>query len=283
MLAATIGVFDGVHRGHRFLIRTLCDEAAARGLEPAVVVIHPSNLSRITTDEEQNKLLNSLGITHILRFDLDDIHQLTAQEFLTLLQELYHVTFLLMGYDHRFGSDLLTYEQIINAPWLNTLHLNIRHCTPYTEHPTFSSSAAREAITAGDIERANEILGHPYTLTGTVVHGNAIGRTIGFPTANILPPHDKLLPPPGVYNGLSTFDFERSGHSTYPALINIGSNPTVGNDHTTIEAYLPDYHGDNFYDQTMTVSLTKRIREERHFGSLEQLKAQITQDVASIR
>lgn len=254
---ATIGTFDGVHRGHQFLLDTLCREAAARSLRPLVVVIDKGTNNRLTTPEEQNELLKKYPL-QIIHYQLDDVRHLKAHEFLSSLD--FHLSALLMGYNHRFGSDLLDYKQLsaVSGP------LSVISCP---RGPEVSSSQIREALVNGNIELANSMLGYDYTLTGTVVHGNAIGRTIGFPTANIQVESCKLIPKSGVY-------------AAKDALVNIGH--ALNNDHLTIEAYLPNYDGPDFYGSTLSLELTRRLRDEQHFHSLDELQAQIRLDLQQI-
>ena len=254
---ATIGTFDGVHKGHQFLLDTLCREAEQRGLRPIVVVIDRDTTNRLTTPEEQDVLLKkySLFINH---YSLTDIRNLTAVEFLSTFN--CQLSTLLMGYNHRFGSDQLDYNQLsaISGP------LSVISCP---KGPDVSSSQIRQALLAGNIEAANTMLGYNYTLTGTVVHGNAIGRTIGFPTANIQVDSCKLIPKPGVYAAKN-------------ALVNIGQ--ALNNDHLTIEAYLPDYQGPDFYGSTLSFQLVRRLRDEQHFNSLDDLQSQIRLDLQQL-
>ncbi len=287
--AATIGFFDGVHKGHRFLLGELHRVAAEEGLQSAVITfdehpetvlgrnlktsLQPSTEERedkplLTTPEERAALLKETGIDEIFLFRFDVIRQMTAAEFMAVLHERCGVEVLLMGYDHRFGSDRLT-----NIADYAALGQSVGIAVvPVAEAPggTVSSSKIRKALLAGDITAANAMLGYAYTLSGTVVHGNGLGHTIGFPTANIQPAACKLIPAAGVY-------------AAEGALVNIGTNPTVGNDHVTIEAYFPDYHGADLYGQTVSLRLLRRIREERKFASLDELKNQIQSDLESIK
>lgn len=251
---ATIGTFDGVHKGHQFLLDTLCHEAASRGLQPVVVVIDKGTNNRLTTPEEQNGLLKKYT-SNIIHFALSDVQHLTAMEFLSTLGS--PISTLLMGYNHRFGSDQLDYKQLSAISG----KMDVISCP---KGPDVSSSAIRQALVNGDIELANSMLGYNYTLAGTVVHGNAIGRTIGFPTANIQVDSCKLIPKPGVY-------------AAKDALVNIGH--ALNNEHLTIEAYLPNYDGPDFYDSRLSLQLTRRLRDEQHFASLAELKAQIQLDL----
>lgn len=265
---ATIGTFDGVHKGHLYLLETLCREAGQRGLEPVVIVIDKPHSQRLTTPEEQDALLKKYKI-HIANYKLDDVRHLTALDFLNLLQRDYNVTTLLMGYDHRFGADQLDYKQLSAV----SCQLAVISCP---QGPEVSSSKIREALLAGDLAAANDMLGYDYTLSGSVVHGNAIGRTIGFPTANIQMDPCKLIPRSGVYAAIT------QNPSSLTALVNIGTNPTVGNDHVSVEAYMPDYQGPDFYGQYLTLQLVRRLRDEQFFASLDQLKQQIQSDLRAL-
>ena len=254
-----------MHKGHQFLLSTLCREAEKRGLQPLVVVIDKPSTHRLTTPDEQDALLSQYT-SHITHYTLDDIRHLSALEFLSTLNAK-HATInaLLMGYDHRFGADQLNFAQLQSS--ISNQQFEVISC-PSTDAP-ISSSKIRAALENGDVETANNMLGYPYTLTGTVVRGNGIGHTIGFPTANIQPDSRKLIPKPGVY-------------AAENALVNIGTNPTVGNDHLTIEAYLPNYQGPDFYDQILSLRLTRRLRDEHHFSSLSALQSQIQQDLTQL-
>ena len=273
--AATIGFFDGVHVGHQYLLAALRRVASERGLKSAVLTldVHPQAVlagvaqQLLTTVDERTELLKQNGIDEVFLFRFDVIRQMTALEFMRLIHERCAVDTLLMGYDHRFGSDRLTsfadYEAFAKQVGIELVAVSE---TPDIE---VSSSKIRTALLAGDIEQANAMLGYPYSLTGTVVRGNGIGHTMGFPTANIEPDACKLVPKVGVY-------------AAEGALVNIGTNPTVGNERVTIEAYLPDYKGRDFYGQTLTLRFTKRIRDEKKFASLDELKAQIQKDLSNL-
>ena len=277
--AATIGFFDGVHKGHRFLLGELRRIAAERGLQSAVLTLdeHPETVLSgnakplLTTAAERTELLKQTGIDEIFLFHFDVIQQMTAAEFMRVIRERCGVEVLLMGYDHQFGSDRLTdFEEY--AALGAELGIEV---LPVGKAPEgeVSSSKIRKALLAGEISHANEMLGYPYLLSGKVVHGNGIGHKIGFPTANVSVAPEKLIPKTGVYAGIA---------QRYQCLVNIGTNPTIGNDHVTIEAYLIDYEGGDLYGQTLKLQLTRRIRDERKFDSIEELTQQIRADVHSV-
>lgn len=275
---ATIGFFDGVHAGHRYLISRLRDEAERRGLDSAILTFeqHPETILRgttkplLTTFEERTALLKAEGVTEIFCFNFEVIQMMTAEEFMHILVNNCGVTVLLMGYDHHFGSDHLSsfadYQAAAARAGLTIL--------PIEQAPEgdVSSSKIRRALQRGAIESANIMLGYPYTLTGQVVHGRGLGRTIGFPTANIAVPEEKILPANGVYA------VEADG---MPAILNIGTNPTVGDNAITLEVHIPDFAGD-LYDQQLSIRLMRFIREEKRFDSLEALQQQIRRDLQSL-
>ena len=282
---ATIGFFDGVHTGHRFLFAQLCSEGKARGLDPLIITFdtHPRTVLQsdfvpqlLTSFAERKALLDSYGEVLVLPFE--KIRPLTAEGFLRFLHDSFGVSVLLMGYDHRFGSDklrkasdyrkvgeecgveVLTMREFMNGEW----HV--------------SSTEIRLALQNGNIAVANELLGRPWSLRGNVVHGNGLGRTLGFPTANIRPDDPyKIIPKAGVYS------VEVQGDSIQwtKGICNIGTNPTVGNSQTTIEVHIPSFSGD-LYGQSLEIRFLRFMREERQFDNLETLRRQIKADVDNI-
>ena len=275
---ATIGFFDGVHKGHQFLFTHLRALAQERGLAPLIVTFdtHPRAVldadyipQLLTSREEREKHLSQYG--EVLMLPFADIQPLTAQEFMTRLRDEYGVSVLLMGYDHRFGSDRLKhpqdYRRVGEQCGVEVLTLN-----EYVENEWHvSSTEIRLALENGNIVMANELLGRPYTLRGRVVHGKALGRTIGFPTANIAPLDPlKVIPKTGVY--LAYVDTPLRDNT--PSFVNIDTN-------RLIEVYVPSFKGD-LYDQILKIRFVRFLREERHFETLEELQAQIKEDVDSI-
>ncbi len=282
---ATIGFFDGVHKGHRYLFEQLRKCAAEHEATPLIFTFlqHPRSVLThdcpplLTTVEERELLLGQFGDVHF--FDFAEVQPLTALQFLDYLADRWKVKHLLMGFNHHFGSDgRLTDEQY--AAYAQQAGIKVVRALPYSEDDLRpSSTKIRTALQQGNIQEANKMLGYEYMLTGRVVHGRMIGRQIGFPTANIMPQADKLVPAAGVYK--ATVSDERLAFSGKPALVNIGTNPTVGNTHQTIEVHIPGFEGD-LYNQPLTLHFVKRLREERRFGSLDELKAQIQKDYETI-
>ena len=273
---ATIGFFDGVHKGHRYLFKQLKEEAAARGLKPLIVTFeeHPRTVLQsdyipklLSTKEERKALLSAYGEVVMLRFSM--IRDLTAEQFMIRLKEEYGVEVLLMGYDHRFGSDGLRnpedYCRVGAKQGIEVLRMEEYQAG--TQH--VSSTEIRTALEKGDVERAKELLGRPYALFGKVVHGKGLGRTIGFPTANIEPEEpNKIIPMAGVYA------VEVTGYGLQvTGICNVDAKGTI-------EVHILDYKGD-LYDQPLEIQFERFIREERQFHSLDELQQQIKADVDS--
>ncbi|MBO5673612.1 MAG: riboflavin biosynthesis protein RibF [Paludibacteraceae bacterium] len=277
---ATIGFFDGVHRGHRFLFAQLHELAHEHHLEPLIFTFdrHPKELltgvcpPMLTTYEERQQLLALHAEVRVLPFA--DVQRLTAEQFMCYLKEQEGVETLLMGYDHCFGSDLLKgfseYEKVARRVGL---HVERAHECLVDSLPV-SSSRIRKLLAAKCIEQVNRLLGYKYSISGVVEHGNAIGTKLGFPTANIRLNSSKQLPPSGVYAVLANVNGVE-----YKALANIGTNPTVGNDYLSLEVHLLDFKGD-LYDKQLTISFLSFLRKERKFNSLAELQSQIAEDIS---
>ena len=280
---ATIGFFDGVHRGHRFLFAQLHEHAKLLHLSPVIYTFseHPKQLltgqspAMLTTNAERETLLRAYG--EVCFLDFSAVQHLTAEQFMRYLHDEQDVAALLIGYDHHFGSDRLKgfaeYEKIARTIGL---HVERAHECLVDSLPV-SSSRIRKLLAASQIDQVNRLLGYTYSVSGVVEHGNAIGATIGFPTANIRLDSAKQLPASGVYSVMA----QVSGVE-YKALANIGTNPTVGNDHLSLEVHLLDFQGD-LYDQSLTISFLSFLREEKKFGSLAELKKQIELDISNIQ
>jgi riboflavin kinase/FMN adenylyltransferase len=279
---ATIGFFDGVHRGHRFLFAQLQEHAKLHHLSPVIYTFdsHPKQLlmgqapAMLTTYEERKALLQNYGEIHFL--DFSSVQHLTAEQFMRSLYEQEEVEVLLIGYDHHFGSDRLKgfheYEKIARKIGL---HVERAHECLVDGLPV-SSSRIRKLLAAAQIDQVNRLLGYTYSVSGGVEHGNAIGTTIGFPTANMRLDSAKQLPASGVYSVMAMVDGVE-----YKALANIGTNPTVGNDYLSLQVHLLDFQGD-LYDQPLTISFLSFLRKEQKFDSLSDLQYQIKQDIAQL-
>lgn len=278
---ATIGFFDGVHCGHRFLFEQLRREAAGRGLQPLIItftrppceVLSGSYIPELLTSvAERQELLELQADVRML--DFEQVYRLTAQQFLQWLHSE-GVRALLMGYDHRFGSDRLTVFADYRAAG-ERLGVEVLQASRFGGQQEVSSTHIRQLLHEGNIAEANRLLGYRYGITGQVVRGNGIGHQLGFPTANIAPddPH-KLMPLSGVY-AAEVANLRRR------AILNIGTNPTVGNTHRTIEVHIPDFEAD-LYGATLTVHILRRLRDEQRFPDLDALKRQIEKDVRDLQ
>ncbi|MBP5658994.1 MAG: riboflavin biosynthesis protein RibF [Paludibacteraceae bacterium] len=282
---ATIGFFDGVHKGHRYLFEQLRGFAGQYDERALIFTFlqHPRSVLThdcpplLTTTEERERMLGGYGDVHF--FDFAEVQPLTALQFLDYLADRWKVRHLLMGYNHHFGSDgRMSDEQY--ADIARQVGMKVLRAEPYSENDLRpSSTKIRNLLLQGDVAEANAMLGYDYQLTGRVVHGRMIGRQIGFPTANIMPAADKLIPKAGVYR--VEVRSQMSEVRSQMALVNIGTNPTVGNTHQTIEVHIPGFEGD-LYNQTLTLQFVERIRGEQRFDSLEELREQINKDLKSI-
>ncbi len=259
-------------------------------MTPAVVTFrnHPLALidparspKRLTSHAEHTSLLRNI-VDQVIVLDFEpQLRSLTATEFLTMLHDTYNVRGLLLGFNNRVGSDHLGYGQELKdiAGSLGIRLVSGQELTA-ENNGRVCSSAIRKLIADGMISEATRLLGHPYALTGKVEHGKALGRTIGFPTANLAidSPH-KLLPPPGVYAGYVDFDGVR-----HPVMVNIGHRPTVDTPDAplTIEAHIIDFEGD-IYNQQITLQLLERLRSEMRFPSVDALRQQLCADARAAR
>lgn len=289
---ATIGFFDGVHKGHHYLIRQVKEIAAAKGLRSALVTFptHPRKVMNaayrpelLTTPEEKIRLLDNIGVDYCLMLDFTpDISRLTAREFMVqVLKERYQVKCLVIGYDHRFGhnrsesfEDYVRYgeeigiEVIRARAYTNNIEIEEHQNTP------ISSSLIRKLLREGEVGQAAHCLGYEYFLDGTVVGGYQVGRKIGFPTANLSVDNpDKLVPADGVYAVWVTFDGQ-----TYMGMLNIGVRPTIDNGpNRTIEVNILHFHSD-IYDKFIRLTFVKRTRPELKFADIDELIVQIHKD-----
>ena len=279
---ATIGFFDGVHLGHNYLIEQLKSEAQQRDMQSMVVSFanHPRlffdpncGLKQLTLSDEKVTLLKQNGVGEVVMLQFDEhLSKLTSREFMQLLVEKHGVKVLLMGYDHRFGSDRGTsFDEYIE--YGRQLGLEIKRCDGFSESEVMvSSSKVRRALELWDIPLANKLLGYKYFLKGRVVDGKKIGRQIGFPTANLDIDTLKLIPSDGVY----VVDVEVEGVE-YRGVLNIGTRPTVSGDQRTIEVHIINFTG-NLYGKEIELKFLRFLRHEQRFSSLDDLREQIRKD-----
>lgn len=277
---AVVGVFDGVHRGHQYLLSQLDNLSARRGLAPLVVTFNPHPAAvlappgpplLLSRDDTLALLGQGPRQVHELPFT-PELQRLTARQFMRLLHQKYHVAALLLGWDTQMGCDQpLTpaqYDAQGQEEGVEVLHA--------PRHTTASSRAIRHALADGHVRQAADMLGHPYTLRGTVIDGRHLGRTLGFPTANLgLDDPSLMLPLNGVY-ATDTYIQDQ----WLPSVTNIGHRPTVDGSKgpLSIETHIIGWNGD-LYGQPLEIRLQQRLRPEQHFDSLDALKAQIAVDI----
>ena len=283
---ATIGFFDGVHLGHRFLLNQLNMYSTQFGLESVVVsfvdspqrILSPnSDIKLLTTSSEKIAIFSELGLQNCLMLNFDEnMAAITSYDFLKLLHDTYRVQKLVVGYDHHFGSDRLrTFDDYVQLG--EKIGVEVIACQPFiAENLTVSSSKIRTFLLEGDIMKANELLGSPYTMQGVVVSGNQIGRQIGFPTANLQLDVSKLIPKGGVYAVDVMLD-----NVLFQGMLNIGTRPTLSGQKQTIEVHIIDFEKD-IYGATLIIRFRKRLRDERKFESINELKAQLELDKSLI-
>ncbi len=285
--ALTIGVFDGVHLGHQHLVQKLRQKAAEENLLSGVVtfrhhprlVLYPEvKLTYLTSLSERIRLLTSLGVELIvaLSFTLE-LAQLSAREFVSLLQRHLKMRALVIGPDFALGMG-----RGGDASALQALgqELNFRvELVPAKEWrgEVVSSTAIRLALSQGDPRKVSQLLGRRFRLAGQVITGDERGRMLGFPTANIAPDLEQALPADGVY---ATRAFV--GEVVYKAVTNIGIRPTFGGSQRLIEVHLLDFEGE-LHGQELEIELVEQLRGEIRFASAEELKAQIARDVEGAR
>lgn len=270
--AATIGTFDGVHRGHQFVLRRLVGEAQSRGLLPLVVTFDasPRQEQVLTPLDEKLRLIRETGVEHIevLRFT-PGLKAMTAREFMEqVLRDRLDVRLLLTGFDNRFGrnretgfDDYVSYGRELGIDVLGL-----------PAEGDVSSSQIRQLLTNGNVGEAADSLGRCYTIRGHVAHGHHIGTGLGFPTANLIPDDPRqLIPAAGAY-AVSV-----DGTPRLMGMMNIGTRPTFDGHHTTLEVHIL-HHDEDLYDQPLSVSFVSRLREERRFDSADALRQQLEQD-----
>ena len=280
-IAATIGMFDGVHLGHISLINSLKREAAKRGLKTAVVtfrdhpqnVLHGGNVKWICSLNDRIASIAATGIDYLILMDFDQrLAALDSTAFMVMLKRNFGLKALVVGFNHRFGHNRSeTFTDYQANGWKIGVEV--------VKAPV-SSSIIRHLIVGGDVEAAMHRLDHPYSISGTVVHGLKNGRKIGFPTANVGEFSDQLiLPPNGAYAAFARID----GGNLLKAMANIGTRPTIlSNAPISVEVNIFDFDSD-IYNLPFTVYLVKRLRPETQYASLDALKEQLFKDRETTR
>lgn len=284
----TIGSFDGVHRGHCEVLRQLTDYARQTGGSSVVItfwphpaaVLNPGNHpALLSTIDEKTSLLAATGIDWLITLPFTrEFSQMEYGDFVSdCLVGALHIDTLLVGYDNKVGhgghGHFAEVEMLAKRLGFNILQLKAlaEGSTPV------SSTAIRNLLAEGDVAQAQLLLGRPYSLSGKVVSGNHIGTTIGFPTANLQPDECKFVPGNGVYAISATFN-----GNEYQGMLNIGNRPTIGDNRRTIEAHLFDFDSD-IYSKNLTIHFLDKIRNERQFASIDELKRQLESDRREVK
>ncbi|MDI5948305.1 bifunctional riboflavin kinase/FAD synthetase [Flavobacterium yafengii] len=280
----TLGTFDGVHIGHKKILKKITQNTENHKYESLVLTFFPhprmvlqehSDIKLLNTIDEKIDLLEKIGIENLVIHPFDEaFSRLTAEEFVsTILVNRFHIQKIIIGHDHRFGrnrtaniDDLIAYgkEYGFEVEQISVQEIN---------DISVSSTKIRNALLEGDMALANDYLGYDYFLTGIIIKGKQLGRTIGFPTANLkIEENYKLIPQNGVYIVKSIID-----EQTIFGMMNIGFNPTVDGQKQSIEIHYFDFNAD-LYNQKISVSILQRIRSEQKFESVDLLKEQLEKD-----
>lgn len=285
----TLGTFDGVHVGHRKIIDRLLQISASENCQSVILTFFPhprmvlqsdSDIKLLNTIEEKAQLLESAGLENLVIHPFDKaFSRMTAEEFVSsILIDKFNIRKIIIGHDHRFGrnrtatiDDLVEFGQQYG---FEVEQLSAREI----DEVSVSSTKVRDALGRGDMKLANQYLGYEYFLTGKVVEGKKLGRTLGYPTANLqIGESYKLIPKTGVYVVKSTID----GQTVF-GMMNIGTNPTVNGGKLSIEVNFFDFSGD-LYGSDLVVAILHRLRDEVKFPSVEALREQLGNDrIASI-
>lgn len=284
----TIGVFDGVHKGHQHLIRRLVKEAHAQGCLAVVLTFHPhpdvvlhgiEDRYYLTLPEDRAHYMIELGVDCVVTHPFnDDIRHIRAADFVNLLLSHLKVKRLWVGEDFALG-----YKREGNVTFLTEkgnelgFSVDVIDMVQTEDAGRISSTLVREALAQGDVEQAKMWLGRAYALAGVVVHGKKRGRMIGFPTANIAVWDGQIIPANGVYAS-----WVHLGDERFMAATNVGVSPTFANETVTVEPYILDFDRD-IYGQTLTVTFEKYLRPEAKYDGLDALIAQIGKDAENAR
>ncbi len=282
----TIGTFDGVHLGHRKIIRRLLASAAGNDLDSVVLTFFPhprmvlqkdTQIKLINTIDERIALLKAAGLDHLVIHPFtQEFSRLTAEEFVKdILVDQLKARKVIIGYDHRFGRNRNANIEDLKA-FGKQYHFEVEEISKQdVDDVAVSSTKIRKALLEGDLDRANEYLGYPFMLTGTVSRGKGLGRTFNYPTANLKITEDyKIIPAKGVYVVQSVIK-----NQTVYGMMSIGTNPTVGGGDLTIETFFFNFE-DDLYEQHLEIALLTRIRDEQKFNTIDELIKAMKQDEA---
>ncbi|MCI7377441.1 MAG: bifunctional riboflavin kinase/FAD synthetase [Bacteroidales bacterium] len=286
----TIGTFDGVHLGHQAVFKQMVDKARQIGGETVVITFFPHPRIVISPNDNRLRLITSQEdkIEHLRRSNIDNLiiinftkefSHTSSEDFIKDYVVRYiQPAILVIGYDHHFGSNRSGDFDTLSKLGME-FHFAVEKINEQDiEDITISSTKIRSALQQGDIKLANKLLGYSYSTSGIVTHGDSIGRTLGFPTANIsIKPEYQLIEKTGVYATIAKVDGK-----DYPSMTYIGRRPTISNGlPTSTETYIMDFDGD-LYGKEIRVTFVDRVRDEMTFDNLERLKSQIQEDKANI-
>lgn len=280
----TIGTFDGVHIGHKAILKRLIATAKKENLESVLLTFYPhprnivqsaGNLKLINTIEEKQKLLQKAGLDSLVIHPFTkEFSRLSAEEYVErILVNQLNAKKIIIGYDHRFGKNRTADIEDLKA-FGKEMGFEVEEISAQEQNEVaVSSTKIRQALEDGNIKTANTYLGYPYFMTGTVQKGKKIGRQLNYPTANLhIDESIKLIPKIGVYITQTQINGQK-----YYGITSIGTNPTVGGETKTIETHVLDFKGD-LYDKTLVLEFIKFIRDEEKFDSLDSLKEAIEAD-----
>ncbi len=282
--AVALGMFDGVHLGHREVIQTALDYAHSKNIKTAVITLanHPRELTRggapklITNLDTRLAIFEELGIDYALVLEFNEtLMNTSAQDYLEkYLVNILNVEFISTGYDHHFGKNRSGTPQMLQSWALeHNVKLNIIDAHKFN-NKVISSSTIRELISQGKIDQANKILGYKFMIISKVIEGDKRGIRLGFPTANLKLPEDMVIPAKGVYCGQAIVQKQE-----YRCIMNIGTRPSfTDSDEVIIEAHILNFNN-NIYGETITLKLDKKLRDEIKFDSANSLVAQIKKDI----
>jgi len=279
----TIGVFDGVHLGHRHLIAKLTELARQQGLasgvitfnrNPREVLVPKTRLPFLTDIERRIELLKSEGVDEVIPLSFTpELAALSPKEFIVLLKKHLRMKGLVVGPDFALGKNREGDSDFLRKLG-EEMDFNVTVVPPLKiDGEVVSSTAIRKALAEGDMRRAQKLMARPFRLHGRVVRGDKRGAELGFPTANLDTEREQALPADGVYTSRTYIDDQ-----AHPAMTNIGLHPTFGGGKRLVEVYIMDYKGD-LYGRELAVDIIERLRGEKKFDSPEELRAQIAEDV----
>lgn len=281
-----LGNFDGLHRAHTAIIKNCCRYASQNGIESCVLlfadhtlnVITKQEIKLLTTEKEKLDVLCKLGVdcVYIREFDTEFMH-MSPRDFIEMIMDKLNPQAVCVGYDYRFGykasGDVEKLKEFGKEYGFDVIVTDEMK----TSGVTIKSTKIRELVYDGDVEQAGAFLGRPFFITGEVVSGLQNGRKLGTPTANVSYTDNKLLPKTGVYMGYTIVDGVE-----YDSVINVGNNPTFDAKKITVESHMLDF-GDDIYGKTVKVEFIKRIRGDKKFNSIDELKEQIKNDIETAK